>query len=244
MRGFFDGLIEKLQWLVSRMAVDASPEPWVLALALVMLAPAVAYRPVWVVLRHGVTIIHEMGHVIMGWLWGRRIDGISLHTDTSGLTISAGKPHGLGVLMTYLSGYTAPPAVGLVFIWAATHGWSGLALTSMVVVLLSAFWLVRNVWGLLTVSVSLLGVGLIFWHGDPVAITTTVAVLGMFLIMSGLRGGFDLWAVHAHGDGSSSDATMAAQNSLIPTMFWVWFFGVFGFVCGLYGAWSVLLTLA
>lgn len=242
MRQTFNDVIGALQWVVQRMAISESPEQITLLVALALLSVGVAVRPVWIILRHGVTIVHEMGHVVMGWLWGRRIDGISLHTDTSGLTISAGKQHGIGVLMTFLSGYTAPPAVGLGLIWAAMNGWSGLGLSAMVLMLVAAFWLTRNLWGLLTVSVSLGLAGWVFWMGEPRVVSTVVVVTGMFLILAGLRGGFDLWAIHAQGQGEQSDATMAARHSLIPATAWVWFFGLFGFLCGFYALWTVIGT--
>ena len=41
------------------------------------------------------------------------LTGIRLHSDTSGLTVSRGKPHGLGMILTAAAGYTAPPLLGL-----------------------------------------------------------------------------------------------------------------------------------
>ena len=41
---------------------------------------------------------------------GRRLDGIRLHSDTSGLTVSRGKPTGIGMVLTAAAGYTAPSA--------------------------------------------------------------------------------------------------------------------------------------
>jgi len=229
-----------VNWLSDRITPGAEADLTVLLIALAVLAPLVAIRPTWLALRHGVTIIHEMGHVTMGRLFGRRIDGISLHTDTSGLTISAGKPRGLGVLMTYLAGYTAPPALGLGMTWAAVNGYSGLALLALLLILVSAFWLVRNLWGLVTITLTLGVVGFIFWQGDTTRITTAVVLIATFLLLSGLRGGFDLWAVHQSGNGGSSDASMAAQHSLIPATVWVYLFGAFGFACAVWAFQAVV----
>ena len=41
---------------------------------------------------------------------GRRLAGIRLHSDTSGLTVSRGKPTGIGMILTAAAGYTAPSA--------------------------------------------------------------------------------------------------------------------------------------
>ena len=43
---------------------------------------------------------------------GRKLHGIRLHSDTSGLTLSAGRPTGPGMILTLLAGYVAPPLVG------------------------------------------------------------------------------------------------------------------------------------
>lgn len=233
-----------VNWLSDRISPGAEADPTILLIALAVMVPLVAIRPTWITLRHGVTIIHEMGHVTVGRLFGRRVDGISLHTDTSGLTISAGKPYGLGVLMTYLAGYTAPPAVGLGLTWGAVNGYSGLSLLGLLVILICAFWLVRNLWGVVTISLSLAATGYIFWRGHADEITTTVVLVAMFLLLSGIRGGFDLWAVHHAGEGGTSDASMAARHSLIPATVWVYAFGAFGFACAVWAVQAVMRAVA
>ena len=41
-----------------------------------------------------VTITHEGAHGVAAFVTGRRLQGIRLHSDTSGLTISSGRPSG------------------------------------------------------------------------------------------------------------------------------------------------------
>ena len=48
--------------------------------------------------------MHEAGHALTAVLTGRRLTGIRLHSDTSGLTLSTGRPSGPGMVAT------APPA--------------------------------------------------------------------------------------------------------------------------------------
>lgn len=230
-----------LSWLVERWTISTPPPPWATALIIVVIAGAVAVPQVWITLRHAVTIIHEMGHVAMGWLFGRKVHGISLHTDTSGLTITAGKPRGFGVLMTFLAGYTAPPLLGLGLIWATTAGYGGAALTLLVLVLVLAFLLVRNAFGILTVIAALAAAGVVFWTANPHAVTAFTLAAGIFLVLAGFRTGFDLWALHARGEGESSDAAMAARHSPFPAMLWVLFFAAFAAVCAVQAL--VLLAL-
>lgn len=245
MNSTLDKLSDWLHWVLDRWSISATPSGWAILLALAVIGATITYRPVWVILRHGVTIVHEMGHVVMGWLWGRRIEGISLHTDTSGLTITAGRPRGLGVLMTYLAGYPSPALVGLGLIWASTSGWSGAALTLVVLLLLQAFWLVRNIFGLVTVSIALALSGWVLYEADPKIVTTFTVVVGIFLLLSAARGAFDLWSLHARGgsEADTSDASMAARHSLLPAKVWVVLFGAFAGTCAFYAGGMLVVAI-
>ena len=67
----------------------------------------------WQLTRHAVTIAHEGAHGAVALAAGRRLSGIRLHSDTSGLTVSAGKPTGLGMVLTCFAGYVGPGLFGL-----------------------------------------------------------------------------------------------------------------------------------
>lgn len=218
-------------WLHERWALAELPPLWLLALATATILALVLYPPTWRTLRHGATIIHEMGHVAMGWLWGRKVQGISLHSDTSGLTITAGKERGVGVWMTYMAGYPAPALVGLALVWASVSGYSGAALTLVMALLLLAFWLVRNVFGFVILTIALLGAGTVFWHANPLAVTAFTLATGVFLLLAGTRTCFDLRATHQHGKGAESDATMAALHSPLPATTWVYVFIAVSLLC-------------
>lgn len=240
---WWDQITAAASWVLERWHLATEPPWWAVALVAAGLAVACAVPPLWRVVRNAMTVVHEMGHATVAWLCGRRVSGISVHTDTSGLTITSGKPRGLGVLLTYLAGYTAPPLVGLGLIWAALSGWSGAAMTALVLLLLAAFWLLRNVFGLVTVSAALALSGWVFWQGEPETVTTYVVAVGIFLLLAACRGAFDLWAIHDRGEGASSDASMAARHSLLPARFWVWLFGVFSALCALQAGGLIALAL-
>ncbi len=94
---------------------DARPSP---AAAVVVAMGALALvvvlvTPVWRVARHVVTIAHEASHAIAALLTGRRLAGIRLHSDTSGLTVSSGRPRGFGMVLTAFMGYVGPGLIGL-----------------------------------------------------------------------------------------------------------------------------------
>jgi Peptidase M50B-like len=115
--------------------------------------------------RNAVTVVHEMGHVGAALLSGRRVQGIRLHTDISGLAITRSSPRGTGMLLTALAGYPAPGVVGAGSVWAATPGHTGAALMLLLAVLVVALLLVRDLWGLLIVLGSLMGAGMVLWRG-------------------------------------------------------------------------------
>jgi hypothetical protein len=84
----------------------AQPDPpalLVLVTALIALA-VVAVRPVWRIARNAITIAHEGGHALAALLTGRKLRGIRLEFDTSGLTLSAGRPTGPGMILTLMGG--------------------------------------------------------------------------------------------------------------------------------------------
>lgn len=218
-------------WLYERWAIADLPPLWMIAVFTVALLALIIYRPTWQKARHGATIIHEMGHVSMGWLWGRKVQGISLHSDTSGLTITAGKERGMGVLMTFMAGYPAPALVGLALVWASVSGYSGAALTLVMALLVLAFWLIRNFFGFFLLVISLLGAGAVFWSANPPVVTGFTLAVGIFLLLAGTRSCFDLRETHQHGEGGESDAEMASQHSLLPASAWVYIFIAASIAC-------------
>ncbi|MER7204738.1 M50 family metallopeptidase, partial [Streptomyces sp. NPDC000188] len=83
---------------------QSDPDQWVVfATAAAALAVIVPHN-IWRLSRNAITIAHEGGHGIVALLSGRRLDGIRLHSDTSGLTVSRGKPSGLGMILTAAAG--------------------------------------------------------------------------------------------------------------------------------------------
>jgi hypothetical protein len=109
----------------------------------VVLAPAL-WRPA----RTVVTIAHEGAHGLVALAAGRRLSGIRLHSDTSGLTVSAGRPTGPGMVLTCAAGYTGPALFGLgaAALLAAGHAvgllWALLGLLALLLVQ------IRNWYGL------------------------------------------------------------------------------------------------
>src|SRR5699024_12883263 len=76
---------EILDQIGQRLAPGPVPAegPWLL-LALAAAALADAVPPLWHLLRPGVTIVHELGHALVGILMGRRFTGFVVSADKIG----------------------------------------------------------------------------------------------------------------------------------------------------------------
>ncbi|MGO1548551.1 MAG: M50 family metallopeptidase [Nesterenkonia sp.] len=187
------------EFVTERFTVTADPDPAAVVVVAVVVVLVTGVPQIWRISRQAATIVHEMGHVFAAWLSGRRVAGIRLHSDTSGMTLSRGRPRGPGMLITALAGYPAPGllAVGLVALAAA--GQAGAALTVYQAVMVLALLLSRNLVGILSCVISVTATGVIWWSNDPVVVTYTVVALSVFYAVAGVRGTLDLWAVHLRG---------------------------------------------
>lgn len=79
---------------------QSAPEQWLVVVTATAALVAVVPNLVWRLSRNAITIAHEGGHGLIALLTGRQLSGIRLHSDTSGLTVSRGKPTGIGMILT------------------------------------------------------------------------------------------------------------------------------------------------
>ena len=144
-----------------QLAAPSAAAPSVLVLASLVVAAAVVLpRPTWPVVRHAVTLVHEGGHALAALVSGRRLHGVRLHSDSSGLTVSRGPRRGLGAVVTLAAGYPAPALLGLACAAAVSRGYVLAVLVVLPVALVLLLLQVRNFFGLwvvLVVGVTLVG---------------------------------------------------------------------------------------
>ncbi|MFD8952837.1 M50 family metallopeptidase [Streptomyces xanthophaeus] len=220
--------------------IQTAPEQWlVIATALVALA-AVGPRPLWRISRNAVTIAHEGGHGLLALLTGRRLDGIRLHSDTSGVTVSRGRPTGPGMILTAAAGYTAPSLLGLggaallsahritLLLWAAT------ALLLLMLVM------IRNAYGALTVVLTGGTFLLVSWLAPAEVQAVFAYAVVWFLLLGGVRPVFELQAKRRHGGAPDSDADQLGRLTHVHPVVWLILFHVVA-LCSLIGGGRWLL---
>jgi hypothetical protein len=206
--------------------LGAQPDPPELLVLLTAVAGllAVAIRPVWRVARNAVTIAHEGGHALAALLTGRRLRGIRLEFDTSGLTLSSGRPSGPGMILTLLGGYIAPSLVGVLGAWLLGGNRITLLLWLAVVLLLLMLINVRNLFGVISLVVTGAIVFVVSWFASP-QVQAIFAYAGVwFLLFGGVRPVFELQSLRRRGRMPQSDADQLAHITHVPALFWV---GVF-----------------
>jgi hypothetical protein len=187
---------------------------------------AVAHGPTWRVTRSVVTIAHEGGHALVALLTGRQLRGIQLHSDTSGVTVSRGKPYGPGMIFTAMAGYVTPPLLGLGCAWLLSDGRITLMLWTAIALLAGMLIMIRNAYGVLSV----LGTGAVIfavsWFGDA-QVQAGFAYLGaFFLLLAGARPVVELQQKRARRQARDSDADQLARLTRVPGLAWVTVFGV------------------
>jgi hypothetical protein len=208
--------------------LGAQPDPpalLVLITALLALA-VVATRLPWRIARNAITIAHEGGHALAAVLTGRRLTGIRLHSDTSGLTLSAGRPSGPGMIFTLLSGYIAPSLVGLAGAWLLGGNRITLLLWVAVILLLAILVMIRNVFGVISIVVTTAIVLGVSWYASP-QVQAAFAYAGVwFLLIGGVRPVRELQRLRRRGRMPESDADQLAGVTHVPAIFWVAVFAV------------------
>ena len=178
----------------------------------------------WPITRHVVTIAHEAAHGLVALLSGRRLNGIQLHSDTSGLTVSEGRTSGPGMILTTAAGYLGPAALGLAAAaMLANHRAVGL-LWALLILLVLLLIQVRNWFGLWSVLVSAAVVFGVSWWLQPQVQSAFAYSLTWFLLLAAPRPVLEL-ATQRRGSGATlSDADQLARLTRVPALVWVGFF--------------------
>jgi hypothetical protein len=201
-----------------------APSSWLVAVTGLIALAAVVPPPLWRLSRNAITIAHEGGHGLIAVLTRRRLQGIRLHSDTSGLTVSRGKPHGLGMILTAAAGYTAPSLLGLLGALLLGAGHITALLWGATAMLLAMLLMIRNWYGALIMIITGALFILVSWFTEPEVQAAFAYLVVWFLLVGGVRPVFELHGKRRQGRAPQSDADQLARLTHTPPALWMLLF--------------------
>ena len=205
-------------------ATQLAPSGWVVALTAILAAFLVWAPGAWPITRHVVTIAHEAAHGFAALMSGRKLRGIRLHSDTSGLTVSAGRTTGPGMIMTTAAGYVGPGLLGLAAAALLAHHRAVGLLWALLILLTLLLIQVRNWFGLWSVLFSAAVVFGVSWWLQPQVQSAFAYALTWFLLLAAPRPVLELQTHRRDTRTTSSDADQLARLTRVPAIVWVGFF--------------------
>ncbi|MGP4083418.1 M50 family metallopeptidase [Streptomyces sp. KR55] len=206
------------------IGIQPDPDVWVVIATLVAALAVIVPHGLWRVFRNAITIAHEGGHGLVALLTGRTLTGIRLHSDTSGLTVSRGKPYGLGMILTAAAGYTAPPLLGLGGAALLATGRITLLLWLATALLVAMLVMIRNAYGALTVILTGGTFLMVSWLTGPQIQAAFAYAVVWFLLVGGVRPAFELQAKRSRGGAGDSDADQLSRLTHAPAGLWLFLF--------------------
>jgi Peptidase M50B-like len=202
-------------------ASQPAPPAWVIWAACLVALVIVADTRSWRLAGKVITIAHEGGHALVSVLSGRRLEGIRLHADSSGVTYSRGRRAGPGLVLSGAAGYLTPPLLGAGAAWLLAERHQTAMLWLALVLLAATFLAIRNAFGALAVLVTAAAVFAVSYFA-PAAVQAGFAYLAAwFLLFGGLRPVLELPRRQRYGRGGRSDADQLARLSGVPGGLWV-----------------------
>ncbi len=218
-------------------AVQPLPDPQVVIGLGIAALVLVAFEPLWRPTRMLVTITHEAGHAVVGRICGRRLEGIRLHADTSGVTLTRGRPKGPGMVATLLAGYPAPGVVGLAAVFVLGTGRASALLWAFLLVLALMLLAIRNLYGLWVILVVGVGLAAATWY-LPAQWQGWLAYLVCWVLLLGaVRPAVEV----ARSRDRNSDPAQLARLTHLPKGLWNGLFVVVAVACLLAGG-ALLLS--
>jgi hypothetical protein len=187
---------------------------------------AVANRGVWRVSRNVVTIAHEGGHAVAALLSGRRLQGVRLHSDTSGVTLSRGRPRGLGMVFTTMAGYVTPCLLGLGGAWMVAGGHITVLLWVSIGLLVAMLLMIRNAFGVVSVVLTGAGIFAVSWFASAPVQAAFGYAFTWFLLFGGIRPLSELQSKRRRGRAPDSDADQLARLTGVNGTAWVALFAL------------------
>ena len=211
------------------------PPAWVVGLTGLLAFVVVLDRRSWQLTGKVITIAHEGGHALVSVLSGRRLDGIRLHSDSSGVTYSRGKRTGPGLVLTAAAGYVMPSLLGAGAAWLLAERHLTAMLWLALLLLAATFLAIRNLFGGLAVLVTAGAVFAVSYYASSAVQAGFGYLAAWFLLFGGLRPVVELargsvgssarrqrWQYRSRLGGS--DADQLARLTGAPAGLWITLF--------------------
>jgi Peptidase M50B-like len=215
------------------------PSAWVIAATALVALAVVLNTGSWRLAGKVITIAHEGGHALVSVLSGRRLDGIRLHADSSGVTYSRGKRTGPGLVLTAAAGYVMPSLLGAGAAWLLTARHLTAMLWLALVLLTVTFLAIRNLFGAMAVLVTAGGVFAVSYYASAAVQAGFAYLAAWFLLFGGVRPVIELargsWGRRRRW-ARGSDADQLARLTGTPAGLWVTLFVLVSLAALLIGA--------
>ena len=209
------------------LAVQPRPPLWLVLVSGAVALAAVASPRAWRVARIVVTIVHESGHALVALVTGRHLSGIRLYRSTAGVTESAGKPTGPGIVLTCAAGYPAPSLLGLGAAALLAVGHLTAMLLLSLVLLAGLIIAIRNFYGMLAVLATGGAIAAVSVLAAPVVQAGFGYAMTWFMLLGGVRPVIELQGERRRGGGPRrTDADQLARLTRVPGAVWVTIFGL------------------
>jgi hypothetical protein len=220
---------------LDRISLVQQHLPGVVAVLLGLLALGAAAIPgLWRLTVHVNTIAHEGMHATVASALGWKVSSVRLARNGTGKTLALGRANDkTGTFLFQLLGYVGPSAFGLFAAKLIQIGHSVAALWLAMLLLVCMLFVVRGVFGALTIIAATVGLFLLLVYGSVGAQVATAYAITWFLLLSGVR------AVMEDG-AKAEDAGELRSLTLLPRGVWS-FLWLIASICAL-GLGAVLLV--
>lgn len=164
---------------------DTVSPQWSL-LCVVAVTAVVMWSPTFRAVRYLVTLVHEWGHATMSVMLGSGMTRITLHRGSSGLT----QYESMGSLrrtLVLLSGYTAPPLLGLALSVLMSAGLIHASVCLIALILITSMLRMRNALGMLVSLISVAGFGAMMWYHMESIAQFVILPIAALMIVGGVR---------------------------------------------------------
>lgn len=209
---------------VSIVTTQQPPPLWVSAATAALALLMVANRHLWRRTRHLITTAHEGSHGIAALVTGRRLSGIRLHSDSSGVAVSKGRPSGPGMMVMLMAGYIGPGLLGLGAAALLGADYAVAVLWWLLALLAALLIQIRNWFGLWSILVTASVVFVVSWFADEQVQSAFAYLVTWFLLLGAPRPVVELYRSRRRGRAANSDADQLARLTRLPAAIWIGLF--------------------